>query len=296
MLFSEHNPQLQLFWDSHSLSTFLTCPRKYQYKIISGLISNREALDLDFGIRYHAAMEQADKARAGGADHTEQLLVAIDQAMAEPEFIDASKEKNRFTLVRSVVWNLDYFRATPIRNLIFDGKPAVELAFSFPTEIKTSTGESFGLCGYMDGAAESDLGIVVVERKTTKNTLSQAYFDNFNPNLQISTYTAASRVIFPIPARGVMLEACQTAVNFSEFSRRIFIKTPAQVDEFYNEVRHWLVLADHYAQEQWWPKNEASCRYCEYARVCSKDPNVREQFLNDPAHFKKRVWNPLEPR
>lgn len=295
-LFSEKNPNLQLFWDAHSLSTFLTCPRKYQYQIINSWISSGSAIDLDWGIAYHDAMAEADIARAQGADHTEQILVAIEKAMDREEFDSPVPHKNRFTLVRSVVWNLEHFRAAPVKNLVYEGKPAVELSFSFPTEFQTSTGEHFGLCGYMDGAAESDLGIVVVERKTTKTTLSQSFYDRFNPSVQVLVYSLAGKIIFPTPARGVLIQACQTLVNASEFGQRIFIKTPAEIDEFIRELRHWLTLADHYAQEEYWPRNTANCAMCPFAKVCGRDPNVRDQFLHDPAHFKKRVWNPLEPR
>lgn len=296
MMFSEKNPHLQLFWDAHSLKLLLECPRKYQYQIIQGWVPSGDNLHLNWGIAYHEAMARADLARANGADFIDQMDAAIQCAMSYPEFEGCTTYKNRFTLVRSVMWNLDHFREVPIRSLVFDGKPAIELSFSFPTEIPTSTEETFGLCGYMDGAAETELGITVVERKTTKNTLQQHYYDSFSPNIQFSMYTMASRIIFPTPARGVTLEACQTGVNFSEFGRRIFMKTPAQVDEFYPELITWLRQADRYAQEGFWPKNEGACTFCGFKGVCSKDPNVRDQFFNDPAHFAKRKWNPLEPR
>src|SRR3990172_3711883 len=142
-------------------------------------------------------MAKADLARAGGASFLDQMDAAVATAMAYPEFTEATTYKTRLTLVRSVIWSLDHFREAPLRTIIVNDKPAVELSFSFPTEIPTHTEEHFGLCGYMDGAAESDLGITVVERKSTKNALQQHFYDGFSPNLQISMYTLASRIIFP---------------------------------------------------------------------------------------------------
>jgi hypothetical protein len=296
MLMSAKNPLLQLFWDAHSLKLLLECPRKYQYQILQGWVSSGDSIHLDWGIAYHEAMAKADMARAEGKSYYDQVDAAVETALSYPEFEGATTHKNRITLVRSVVWNLEHFRSAPLRTIEVNGKPAVELSFSFPTEIPTHTDEHFGLCGYMDGAADTDLGITVIERKSTKNALQQHYYDGFSPNLQVSMYTMASRIIFPTPARGVTLEACQTGVNFSEFGRRIFIKTPAQVDEFFREIVYWLGRADFFAQSGWWPKNEAACTFCAFKKICGKDPNVRDQFFQDPANFKQHPWNPLEPR
>lgn len=295
-LFSEKNKNLQLFWDSHSLKVLLECPRKYQYQILQGWVPSGESIHLQWGIAYHEAMAKADLARAEGKSFIDQMDIAVETAMNFPEFAEATTYKNRLTLVRSVVWNLDHFRGAPLKHIEVNGKPAVELSFTFPTEIYTHTQENFGFCGYMDGAVESELGLVVVERKSTKNALQQHFYDSFSPNIQFSMYTLASRIIFPTPARGVQIEACQTGVNFSEFGRRIFTKTSAQVDEFFKEIIYHLGRADFFAQTGWWPKNEAACTFCSFKPVCSKDPNVRDQFLLDPAKFKQHVWNPLEPR
>lgn len=289
-MFSKQLPTLQTYWDSTSLKAFLNCPRKYQYQIIEGWVPQQTALDLDFGIRYHACLERADRLRAAGADLTAQLSAATRQAMSEPEFENPSPQKNRFTLVRSVVWYLLHHANNMPKHL---SPNHVELPFRFATELSYS-GESIFLCGHMDGVVENMEGIFSLERKTTGKTLNSQYFDSFTPDPQITIYTLASKVVLHVPAKGVLLDACQTVVNFSAFDRRPIHRTPGQLEEFMRDLAHWLRNAVQYAEQNHWPMNEASCRICAFNRVCSKDPAVRDSFLQ--ADFKKKFWNPLQER
>jgi hypothetical protein len=295
-LFSTHNPSLQLYWDAHSISTLQSCPRRYQYQILQQYTTAGAALDLDFGIAYHDILAKTDLAKHNGADHTQALILAAELAMDRDEFVGANNYKNRFTLTRSVLWNLDHFRESREKAVIVDDRPAIEINFSFQLDFTAYTGEAFGLCGYMDSIVETALGIAVRERKTTKTTINDDFFQRFSPNTQVSIYCYASQVILSTPARGVEVEACQTAVNFSDFGRRIFIKTPAQLEELERELRYWISQAEKFAREKFWPKNENNCFLCPFKKVCRKDPNVRDAFLEDPSEFRKREWNPLEPR
>jgi hypothetical protein len=290
LMFSSQLPALQIYWDSTSLAAFLNCPRKYQYQILEGWIPQQTALDLEFGIRYHSSLETADHLRISGADLHTQINQAAKQALSEPEFALPTGQKNRFNLVRSVVWYLlNYANRFP-KHL---GPDSVEVPFRFPTEITYGT-ERLIVCGHMDGVVEMPDGIYALERKTTGKTLNEQYFDSFTPNPQITIYTLASHIVIHAPAKGVLLDACQTVVNFSAFDRRTIQRTPGQLEEFMNDLGQWFKNAVQYAEANHWPMNEASCRICQFNRVCSKDPAVRDSFLR--TDFIKRHWNPLIER
>src|SRR5574338_1669041 len=67
--FSTQVPQLQLAWDSVSMTTFLECPRKYQYRILEGWISRVKKVELEFGILIHKGLEIYYRLLADGLDY-----------------------------------------------------------------------------------------------------------------------------------------------------------------------------------------------------------------------------------
>lgn len=291
--FSKIVPKLQLFWDSTSLRALQRCPREYEYRILHGYVTKRAKLDLEFGIAYHAALEAGDRVRAEGGSVPDQIHASTKVALARDEFEDFTKEKNRFTLVRSVVWYYSNQRLPKIVSL--DGKPLIEASFRFALDLRSHTDENFGLCGHLDGICEEPTGdIFVNERKTTKSYLTSDYWAGFSPDTQISVYTLASRVVYPFNVKGVIVDALSTTENFSEFASMPIERGPDVLEEFQRDLEITLRIADQYAKAGYWPKNEASCRLCPFKSICSRPPVVREEWL--AAEFIKRPWNPLEER
>lgn len=72
--------------------------------------------------------------------------------------------KNRYTLIRTLVWNADERQTSPFTTLILaNGKPAVELSFNFAfTEID---GEAISLSGHLDEVVEAAGDIYVRDDK-----------------------------------------------------------------------------------------------------------------------------------
>jgi hypothetical protein len=140
-------------------------------------------------------------------------------------------------------------------------------------------------------------GFYVMDRKTTGSTLGGYYFDGFNPDNQMSLYSLAGRCVYNTPVRGVILDAAQVAVGFTRFDRGFTYRTEAQLNEWLRDLGYWLDQAERYAADEYWPMNDKSCHNyggCPFRGVCSKDPAVRESFLE--SDFERRPWNPLEVR
>ena len=85
------------------------------------------------------------------------------------------------------------------------------------------------------------------------------------------------------------------------FARGFTFRTPDQLTEWLADLRYWLTMAENYATMEYWPQNDTSCDKfggCRFRSVCSKDPSVRERFLE--ADFIKlpesERWNPIKPR
>ena len=304
--FSTISPNLQLAWDSTSLGALKTCPRYYQYNLIEGWRPRVESVHLTFGAAYHAALEAYDHARSRGQGHEaaqreavrRALLDTWDQARSRPWSSD-DPNKNRLTLVRSVVWYLEQFAEDPLTTVqLQNGKPAVELSFRFESGHSSQQGESFLLCGHLDRLVTTPSGETwVLDRKTTKSLIDERWFAGFSPDNQFTLYTLAADVVYFTNVRGVIVDGAQIAVTFSRFQRGIVTRHPSALGEWFAELPLWLGHAERYAAEGYWPMNDKACgNYggCPYRPICSMPPSTRQQWLE--AQYHRRVWDPLQTR
>lgn len=303
---------IQFAWDSTSLGWFKTCPRLYQYCMIEGWGVNEESVHLRFGIEYHQALQNYDISRAAGIPHDDAVHDTIRALMESIyDWHPDHKYKNKPLLVRTIIWYLDKFQHDPASTCILDnGKPAVELSFRFEldwgpfydigkADIEGREKEQpYLLCGHLDRVVTFNDDIYVMDRKTTTSTPGDYYFDQFEPNNQMTLYTLASQVIFQSPIKGVIIDAAQIAIDFSRFTRGFTYRTPEQISEWMNDLKFWFAKAEDYAAEGYWPMNDTACDKfggCKFRKICSKSPQVREQFLK--SNFEKgERWNPLKPR
>lgn len=307
--FSKKLPGLQLAVDSTSLGEFKTCPRKYYYRIILGLQPNEESVHLTFGILLHTGSELYDKFKAKGFDHEVALLhvvkwamtVTWNKALQRPAFT-GTPEKNRLTLLRSLVWYLDQYEggeATALQPFILkNGKPAVELSFHFDSGAKArSTGEPISLCGHLDKIKLLNDRPYIMDIKSTKSTLSPHFFAQFNPHNQFSLYSLAGQVAFDQPTAGLIIDAVQVGVNFSRMHRELIQRDQAQIDEWLGMLGYWLQQMEVAALAASWPMNETSCdKYggCDFRSICSKSPASRQLWLDKG--FRQQQWDPLSRR
>ena len=287
---------LQYALDSTSLGWFKMCPRLYQYSMIEGWRSKHVSIDLSFGLEYHKGLETYDRQRTEGRSHDEAVLHIVREALISTvTWEDLDPNKNRASLVRSLIWYCEEFADDHAKTLILDnGKPAVELSFTTPLEWKIGD-QNYLLCGHIDRLVEFTGGTFVLDHKTSKATLSQSYFSNFEPDNQMSLYSLASQIVWKAPVRGVIIDAAQIAVGFTRFERGITYRTEAQLEEWLTDLRKWLDLAERYAEDGYYPMNDRSCRFCTFKKICSKDPSVRQVFLESD-FSREEPWNPLKSR
>lgn len=140
-----------------------------------------------------------------------------------------------------------------------------------------------------------------VTHNTTTSTPGDYYFHQFSPNNQMSLYSIASKVILDSPVKGVIINAAQLLVDSSKFVRGFTYRTPDQHSEWLEDLRFWLDQAERYAEADYWPQNDTACDKfggCRFREICSKSPQVREQFLKSDFDKLKEEdrWNPLKPR
>lgn len=304
--FSPSLPTLQIAWDSTSLGALKTCPRLYQYSILEGWQPRRISVHLTFGLLYHAALERYDHARALGQDHDGALIAALRYAMTETwdktlrrPWVSDDKYKNRLTLIRSIIFYLDQFRDDPLVTLILaNGKPAVELSFQLDLDWKSYlSDEPFVLCGHLDRIASMNDETYIVDRKTTKSSVTPQFWEKYTPDNQFSTYLLAGKVVFRLPLKGLIVDVAQVQVNNSTFHRGFVTRTDSQLEEWRDDLGWWINQAQSYAAAGYWPQNDKSCDMyggCPFRSICSKAPSVRRDWLE--ASFDRRKWDPLQRR
>jgi hypothetical protein len=306
--FSAQLPALQLAWDSVSSGAFKKCPRFYELSIVQSWRSREDNVHLTFGILLHEARELYAKLRAKGFEHDDAVTWVVTRLMNETwdEQLDrpwqGSEQKNRYTLIMSVVWLLDKLEDDPLTTMLYDnGRPMVEVSFRFSFgQCALQTGEEYVLCGHLDRVAEYGPGgpVWINDTKTTKATLSEDsakwFFMSFSPDNQVSLYTFASQIVLPRRAEGVLIDGVQVAQTFSRHARAPVTRTKSQIDEWLVGFRLMLVQAESYAEHGFWPMNEAACFNCAFRGVCSLPPAERPARL--ARDFVKRVWDPLRVR
>lgn len=318
---------IQYAWDSTSIGWFKECPRLYQYYMIEGWSPKGERIHLKYGQLYHSGLELYDKLRLAPMTHDEALTEVVLDALKNTweyaidinsnplpgtgkPWVSDHDTKTRETLIRSLIWYLEHFgQKDPATTVILaNGKPAVELSFKMQMDFGPKTtgqamhnpdgvNQSYIICGHLDRVVNFTGGTYVMDRKTTGSALGSYYFDQYDPDNQMSLYSFAAQVIYSTPVKGVIIDAAQVMVGFTRFGRGFTYRTPAQTAEWMDDLKHWLVLAEQYAVAKHWPMNDKSChKYggCTFRKICSKSPEVRQRFLE--SEFDKRHWNPLEVR
>jgi hypothetical protein len=281
-------------------------------------------------MEYHAALEQFDRLMADENHDREAAIRVVVRGLMErvadwtPDpATKAGRYKNRETLVALVVDYLDHFDPDPAETYIkSDGTPAVELSFRFELDWGPRAGECkdglepgdvgypgpsyesqpYLLCGHLDRVVSFNDQLLVMDRKTTTTTLSGYYFNQYEPNNQMTLYTLAGKIIMGAPIRGVIIDAAQILLEKpNAFARGFTYRTEDQLEEWLADLRVLLENAERYAENDYWPMNDSSCDKfggCRYRDICSKSPSVRERFL--AADFEKlepdQRWNPLKSR
>lgn len=324
---------IQFAYDSTSLGYLKTCPRLYQYTMLEGWQPKGESLHLRFGSEYHEAIQDYEIAKAAGETNTDAIHTAVKRLLIRIRDweVDAGSKagnyKNPTTLLQLLVDYFDNYANDPAETLILEnGKPAVELSFSFaldwgPEAAKTEWKEDeygryngqkspkivadpqpYLLSGHLDRVVTFNNDLFVLDHKTTTTTPSDYFFANFNPSNQMTLYTLAGRVVLDAPIRGVIIEAAQILLEKpSKFERVPTHRTQDQLDEWVGDLRYWFSLAEQYAEADHWPMNDTACGMyggCKFKEVCAKSPQVREIYLkSDFIKLEESArWNPLKPR
>lgn len=297
----------QMIWNSSSLELAQTCLRKYYYVMYEHWASRRLSPHVIFGAHVAKGLERFYRAiYLDKLDREEAILEVVRQALIDTwEYDDGEGNpvsrpwvsdhaaKTRANVIRTLVWYFDFFENDSMETwLLNDGSPAVELSAQFPVD----NGITFS--AHLDRIVKYGDYIFVQDQKTTSYTLSAHYFDGFNPHMQMSMYSFLGRAAFNAPINGVVIDAMQIAVGFTQFARGFTKRTDGELDEWYDETMYLIESVHRAVDLEFFPKNSSACfNYggCMFRKVCARGPAVRPNML--VGEFVKRLpMSPIEKR
>lgn len=299
--------------------------------MIDGWRGKSDNIHLYFGSEFHTAMQEYAIARAEGDTHNLALARVVQSSMIRTaawvpdETTKAARYKNRRSLIAAIIDILDHYNhpgPDPAKTYIkADGSPAVELSFSFQLDFGPAitierrratdpdNGDELGeeeiqqqpylLCGHLDRVVDFADDLYVLDYKTTTTTPGDYYFDQYAPHNQMSLYNIAAQVILQSPVKGVIIEAEQLLITEPTRSvRGMTTRTDQLMEEWISDLTLWLGLAEFYAEQNHWPKNDTACFNCKFKKVCSTNPSLRENALKaDFVQLEPEArWNPLKVR
>ena len=300
---------IQYAWDATSLSNYEKCPRYYQFVNLLGYQPKGKSVHLIFGGLYAAALEHYYKHLTEGMSVDDATIAVVRAAMVETweyELDDDGEKilgsgkpwdsmhntKTRETLIRSIVWYLDHFKKDETVVVTTNGVPAVEYSFALPLD------NDIVWCGHIDRLVWYGDDGYVMDQKTSGSTITSRFFNQFTPDIQMSGYTYAGRVIFNLPVKGVIIDAAQIAVGFTRFERGFVHRTEDQLDQWLDSSMQNILRARQDTADNRFPMNRQSCgNYggCDFRDVCSASHSHSKRLL--AADFVQRPrWDPLERR
>mgnify|MGYP005842684843 CR=1 FL=1 len=267
---------VQYRWNSHSISAAERCLRYYNWTVLEGWRSRNESAHLTFGSHYAAGLQHFFLLRAAGADREQAIHEVVKATLIATAGWESDHVKNRFTLIRTLVWYFDEFNDDlPVLHSP-EGTPAVEHRFTLDLD------DGNMLVGTLDRVVLYAGAEWIMDQKTTGSSLGPHYFDQYKPHMQMSAYTFAGRAVFGQPIQGVIIDAAEIKVGFSRFARGLTYRTDSELQEWYEGAMWWIEAAQRATREHYFPPNTSSCTAyggCPFRRVCSSSPESRPNFL-----------------
>lgn len=278
-----------MIYDHSKLQTFKNCPEQYRLKNVLGLTKIQEGVDehdKNFGKAIHSGLEAHYKGKpieevreAFKLDYPDQL---------SPDDL-AKTQENGITLLDAYVKHYEHedkgwtIKAVEVTDTF-------ELAPGIPFTVK------------IDLVVEQQGCIYFVDHKTTGKAFNYQYWSQFDPNPQITGYTAYCQSKFGECSGGIInglqLGYRQRAYKGEpagfhySFQRQLFNRNRQQVEAWKHDTINWIGEIEHSKDQiidelsPTWRKNEGQCRFCSFKEVCIScaDPQIIEQLytVTDP--------------
>ncbi len=317
--------------DNSALSTFLTCPRSYEYNVIYGRdTANRDALN--YGSAIHHALEMFFRHALDASDTIEHLQSAFHE---NPTASDSWRtlEHGAEAIRRYIAWHSQMPPWTILhddagnprvensfRYFLFSWSPPKPLVLDWPIQLVASNVDAdtslvdavaattmrtpvsqidVYYTGKIDMLVELDGAVFVVDHKTT-SIEGSTFWSQFNLSPQMRGYCRAASRMLSRPVQSAMIDAIigrkptKTGIPH-EYSRQRFHYSDEQISAWHRAtIAHIHVLLNMFV-DGYFPENGNACYGkfpCQFRDVCTLPLNTQPSALRSGA-FAPRTWSPL---
>jgi len=279
-------------YDNSQLQQFKSCPESYRLKYVEKLRKRQEGIEhhhANFGSAIHSGLECLYK----GHSWSEVENAFADSYKEQLDSEDLAKTRaNGIELLRQ------YYQRYKQEDKQFDVLGAeVQDVFelgSIKFRVK------------IDLVIKQQGCVYFMDHKTTGKAFNWMYWSQFEPNSQITAYTAYCMAKYGECSGGIInamrfgfrkrAYKGEPAGFYSEFQRQVFNRDQRQVESWKKDTISWtarLAETARHAPLGSWDKNEGNCMWCPYKEVCIScaDEQVIEQLYEvcDPYEYLKEV-------
>src|SRR3990167_11153016 len=266
-------------YDNSQLQSFKNCPEQYRLKYIEQLRKREEGVeshDKNFGKAIHAGLE---------AYYKKSSIDVIRNIFKEEYSVQLSGEDMAKTQENGLVLLDAYIKHYKEEDTKWTIK-AVEVADMF----EIAPGVPFTV--KIDLIVEQQGCIYFVDHKTTVKAFNWNYWGQFDPNSQITAYTAYCQAKFGECSGGI-INALQLGYRKNKymgepagfhysFQRQLFNRNRHQIEAWKQDTILWIKSLEEAKcnTSNVWRKNEGQCKFCEYKAVCVScdDEEIKEQL------------------
>ena len=240
-------------FDNSSIATFMRCRRLHLFENEWTLTTNEEAPALTYGSAIHEAMyhwyngDGEDVALKAFITRCRQKGANIDLEL------DSAKGSKQLYSIQWGVWLLQkYFKENPLRSDPFEtlkdanGEPYLEVGFAVDAGEGVFVGRIDRIARFIETG-----DLYIIDHKTTRKTLNDYFWRQFNPNNQFTGYMwGVYELLGEMPVGCVI-----NGIRVHQFSRlrkgetleeKIFARnwirpTPDQVQDRAKEIRETII-------------------------------------------------------
>ena len=278
-------------YDNSKLQTFKNCPESYRLKYLMRLRKREEGIedhDRNFGSAIHHALELHYKGES----------IEVIKAALEADYpVQLNEEDKAKTLENAITLTMAYISHYKAQDKLWR-----VIATEVKDEFEIAPGVRFIV--KMDLVVEQQGNIYFVDHKTTGKALNWSYWSQFDPNSQISAYTAYCRAKFGECSGGIInalklgyrsrAYKGEPAGFHYEFQRQLFNRNTQQIEAWKKDALQWIAQLEinEASPDSVWRKNEGQCRFCSFKEVCISvcDDQIIEQLyeVHNPNEYLER--------
>ena len=273
-------------YDNSQLQTFKDCPERYRIKYVEGLSKIEEGKDehdKNFGKAIHSGLECYYK--GGGLEASKEAFKRDYPEQLNGEDLAKTQETG---LILLEAYAKHYAQEDKSLEIL-----SVEVKDSFKIE-----GIEFLV--KIDMVVKKQGCVYFVDHKTTGKAFNWMYWSRFEPNPQITAYTAYCQAKYGECSGGIInairfghrqrAYKGEPAGFYYEFQRQLFNRNNDQVKAWKEDTLRWVASLEEAKHDtsNVWRKNEGQCGYCSFKEVCisCNDEQIKQQLYE--------VTNPLE--